>query len=229
MIGVTTIITATYNKEEFFKDTIESVINQTRRDWRWWIILDGANEVTMEMCLSLTHRDLRVTLFSEDVKFTERFKFYRPSMLMNKYFPLVTTDYLCWLSDDDILELDYLEILAGMLDKNQNWDITYGSCQVLEQIKKSEWKSTITFPEHFNTVYNSNNLPCGHIDGGSIVQTKRSYARIKNWQFPTDETHTISDGLYMNELAKNYTFHPANKKLLTHRQTYLSENTKSEI
>jgi glycosyltransferase involved in cell wall biosynthesis len=227
MLGSSTIITSTYNKEEFFKDGIETVLNQTRTNWRWWIILDGANFATMDLCLNLAHRDSRVTLFKEDVSYNQRHDIYRPSMLMNKYFPLITTDYFCWLSDDDLLELNFLETLAGMLDMNSDWDVVYGGCQVIEQTGKNQWNPTYRFPIDFKTVYNSHNMPCGHIDGGSILQTKKSYDFIKPWQFPTLENHRISDGLYMNELAKHFTFYPAKVKLLTHRQTKLSENTRS--
>jgi glycosyltransferase involved in cell wall biosynthesis len=229
MIGLSTIVTSTYNKEEFFKDAIESVLNQTRPYWRWWIILDGANLATTELCLNLAHRDSRVTLFKEDVLYNQRYNLYRPSMLMNKYFPLITTDYFCWLSDDDLFEPTFLEVLAGLLDSNSDWDVVYGGCQVIEQIDKNQWQPTHRFPIDFKTIYNSNNLPCGHIDGGSILQTKKSYDVVKTWQFPTLENHRLSDGLYMNELAKNFTFHPAGVKLLTHRQTRLSENTRSRF
>lgn len=230
MLGTTTIVTATYNKAAFFKDAIESVLNQTRKDWRWWIILDGANADTIELCMNLQHRDQRVTLFSEEVAYGERYKFYRPSMLMNKYFPLILTNYFCWLSDDDVWEPTYLEDLAGALDTHRDWDVVYGGAQVLEQTKTG-WRTTITLPEHFDRTYDENNMPCFHIDGGSIVQTKRSYdcIRLSGWQFPTDDTHTFADGLYMNELAKSYTIHPSRKLVLTHRITSISENNKVQL
>lgn len=228
MIGTTTIVTATYNKEKYFEDAIESVLSQTRPNWRWWIIMDGANAATSQICLRLAHRDSRVTLFKEDVVFTQRYDFYRPSMLMNKYFPLIATDYFCWLSDDDILEPNYLEILAGALDRNRSWDIVYGACEVLGEDGDS-WRKTYSFPLDPSVVYDVCDLPCGHIDGGSIVQTKRSYDRIKEWQFPTKGNHRLSDGLYMNELARHFKFHPVECKVLTHRQTAISENTKSSL
>lgn len=228
MIGSTTIVTATYNKEEFFCDAIQTVLNQTRTYWRWWIILDGANFATTEMCLQLAHRDPRVTLFKEDISYNQRHEIYRPSMLMNKYFPLITTEYFCWLSDDDLLEPNFLEVLGGLLDNNSSWDIVYGGCRVIEQIENNQWKPTYTFPTEYKN-YNHRNLPCGHIDGGSILQTKKSYDFIKPWQFPTLENHRIADGLYMNELAKKLEFHPAGLNLLIHRQTRLSENTRSRF
>ena len=230
MIGTTTIVTATYNKAEFFKDAIESVLNQTRKDWRWWIILDGANSDTVDLCLKLQHREPRVTLFNERVKHNERYKFYRPSMLMNKYFPLIMTNYFCWLSDDDILLSTYLEDLAGALDAHCDWDVVYGAAQVLEQTQTG-WRPTLTFPEHFDTVYDHKNLPCGHIDGGSILHTKSAYNGVKlsGWEFPTDGTHRYADGLYMNELAKNHTIHPVKKLVMTHRITTLSENTAAKL
>lgn len=227
MIGLTTIITATYNKETFLPQAAESVFNQTKRDWRWWIILDGANEKTSDYAFNLQHRDPRVTIFIEHVNFHERKQMYRPSMLMNKYFPLIATDYFCWLSDDDIMQPVYLESLAGALDKNPDWDIAFGWCDVINQVDENEWKLHMYLGRHhWNKEYNKDTPPIYVLDGGQIIQTKASYNALDGWQFPTEWVNgNACDGVYLNELAKKFTLHPIDTHVLTHRRTFLSENT----
>lgn len=227
MIGLTTIVTATYNKEAYFPQAAESVFNQTRRDWRWWIILDGANERTSDYAFNLQHRDSRVTVFVENVNFNERKQIYRPSMLMNKYFPLISTDYFCWLSDDDVMQPNYLESLAGALDNNSGWDVVFGWCDIINQVNKTDWALHMYLGRyHFNKEYNENVLPMFLLDGGQILQTKKSYTALNGWQFPLEwVSGNACDGLYLNELAKQFTLHPINEHVLTHRRTFLSENT----
>jgi glycosyltransferase involved in cell wall biosynthesis len=229
VIGLTTIVTATYNKEIFFPQGAESVFNQTRRDWRWWIILDGANEKTAQYAFDLQHRDPRITVFMENVSFHDRKKIYRPSMLMNKYFPLVSTDYFCWLSDDDIMQPRYLEVLAGALDAHPDWDIVFGWCDVIKQVGEKDWELHMYLGrDNWNKEYHNEELPIFLLDGGQILQTKASYNLLKNWQFPLEwVAGNACDGLYLNELAKQFVFHPINEHVLTHRTTFMSENSKS--
>jgi glycosyltransferase involved in cell wall biosynthesis len=230
MIGITTIVTATYNKEKFLPQAAESVFNQTRKDWRWWIILDGANGKTTDYIFNLQHRDPRITAFMENVGFYERKKIYRPSILMNKYFPIIATDYFCWLSDDDIMQPTYLESLAGTLDSHPSWDVVFGWMDVIDQVNDTDWKLHMYFGRHhWNKEYNADTPPMHLLDGGQILQTKASYA-VLNWQFPLEWVPgNTCDGLYLNELAKKFTLHPINEHVLTHRRTFLSENTSVDI
>lgn len=231
MIGLTTIVTSTYNKEEFLPQGAESVFNQTRRDWRWWIILDGANASTTNYVLSLQHRDPRVIVFYEHVGFQERKKIYRPSVIMNKYFPLIATDYFCWLSDDDIMQPTYIESMASALDQNPDWDVVFGWCDVINQVDENKWTFYTNLGRHENNKeYNKSNLPILLLDGGQLIQTKQSYMALNGWQFPFEGNNTrVSDGLYMNELAKQFIFHPLDTHVLTHRTTYISENTAAKF
>lgn len=231
MIGITTIVTSTYNKEKFLPQGAESILNQTRRDWRWWIILDGANSATTDYALLLQHRDPRITVFTERVSFKNRKDIYRPAMLMNKYFPLITTDYFCWFSDDDIMKTTYLESMAGKLDQNPDWDITFGWCDVINQVGENDWALHMYLGRYaWSKEYNEQNPPMYILDGGQFIQTKRSYNALNDWQFPTEWIDgNACDGIYMNELAKQFTFHPLDVQVLTHRRTHMSENTKVNL
>lgn len=60
-------------------------------------------------------------------------------MIMNKYFPLIATNYFCWLSDDDIMQPTHLESIAGKLDQNSEWDIVFSWCDVVNQTDGNDW------------------------------------------------------------------------------------------
>jgi len=216
-------VTSTYNKEKYFKDAIESVLEQTRRDWRWWIILDGANHKTTEIALNLMHREDRVTIFTERCNYFQRKQTYRPAEIMNKYFPMISTDYFCWLSDDDVLMPNFLEVLCGTLDSNPNINIAYGGCKYIVETEQGNWELD-KYVGVDGRRFDADSPPMYKLDGNQFVQTKESYNEV-NFQFPNDLYHQVGDGLYLNELSKKYTIHSATSDILiNHRRTFLSEN-----
>ena len=52
-----TIITASYNYENYIKETIESVINQTHQDWEMIIVDDGSNNKNLLSNLLKTNKE----------------------------------------------------------------------------------------------------------------------------------------------------------------------------
>lgn len=121
-----TIITPTYckNKLPYLKEAAHAVIHQTTKDWQWWIILDGADPEVEKYCRWLQRQDNRILVFVEPVE--DRWQYYRPAVLLNKYLPTVTTEYVFSLADDDLPTRDGLQILRSALDANPGIMACYG-------------------------------------------------------------------------------------------------------
>lgn len=58
------IITASYNYEDFIKETIESVLAQTYSDWELIIVDDGSVDNSLEVISSYAALDNRISLFT---------------------------------------------------------------------------------------------------------------------------------------------------------------------
>ena len=54
------IITTSYNYEEYIKETIESVISQTFQDWEMVIVDDGSKDNSVEVIKSYMEKDSRI-------------------------------------------------------------------------------------------------------------------------------------------------------------------------
>jgi glycosyltransferase involved in cell wall biosynthesis len=216
-----TIVTATYNKPAYLREAGLSVLGQTRGDWRWWVVLDGADEETAAVALDFQETDPRVTVFEEHVAAADRWvKEYRPAALINKYYPLVTTRFLAWLSDDDVLEPCYLEVLAGELDRHLAYDVVFGTCEVVRYAHGGTAQPHAWLRADRAFGVGTDATPGCNIDGGQILQTKRSYDALGGWQLPTDfQSASSVDAIYMNQLAERFTFVPVARKVMTHRRT----------
>lgn len=220
-----TIVTATYNKPEFLREAADSVLAQTDPGWLWWIILDGADEETYRLTAVLAEIDRRIRVVDERTTETLRHAEYRPAAIINKFYPLVTTPYLCWLSDDDLWEPCFLSALLGELKTHPDYDVVYGLCENIRQEgdlwRHKSWHPAERPPQPLGSAFDR--MPDLRIDGGQIVHTRRIYDALEGWQLPTDFRHAGHvDGLFMNQLARRAAFMPVDRKVLTHRCTHLS-------
>ena len=110
------IITPSYNQEEFIERTINSVISQ---EWNFeieYIIMDGwSNDSTIKILKE----------YEKELKWNERIKFIRKSEkdkwlsdAINKWLKQATWDILTYLNSDDTLEPWALQIIANRLWKS---------------------------------------------------------------------------------------------------------------
>jgi glycosyltransferase involved in cell wall biosynthesis len=220
--ALTTIITGTYNKHEFLPDAAESVLKQTNPNWRWWIVLDDAEDATKEIAYSLEKLDNRITCFEEKSTNLCRDALVnrREAKIRDKYFRMVGTKYLSWLSDDDVLEPCFVEVLTDKIIKEQG-HIAFGFLDVVTKID-NEW----CYVRNQNC-YNDLGLGTSHspfciIDGGQFIQTKESFEAI-NWSFLDNSSPpSLLDAIYMKELANYFRFYKVPIKVYTKRITYLS-------
>lgn len=233
---ITTIITGTYNKHEFLPDAAASVLNQTCDNWRWWIILDDAEENTKELAYEYANQDSRITCFEEKLVapwtahkeiITARnpYSYNREAHIRNIYFPRVGTKYLSWLSDDDILEPCFIEALTCKLEETGG-DVAFGYADVLIK-QQGQWQTKRWHNPECNLGLGQPLQPFTIIDGGQMLQTKRSYDAL-GWKFEQSHTPNLLDAIYMTELAKHYVFYRVPVKVYRKRMTYLSTYEQGE-
>lgn len=212
-----TIITASYNKGYLLAQAGFSVIRQTSPNWIWWIVLNGADLETEAIALRLADMDTRIKVFEYPANEAERGEVYYPSAIINEYYSKVETPYLAWLSDDDLLAENFVEDLSKALEDDPTKDVVYGHCYTTRNgvavdaiyAHKVMGKGTGLWPDCV-------------LDGGQILQTKRSHDII-NYKLPItwDKAGHI-DGVYLNKLAEHFTFWPVNVAAVIHRRTPLS-------
>lgn len=132
------IITPSFNQDEFIERTIESVINQK---WDFdieYIVMDGwSTDWTIKILKGYEKR----LEWNDRIKFiwkSEKDKWQ--SNAINKWLQISTWDIITFLNSDDTLELWALQLVADRLWKSdKKW--SYGKCRIInkEDIEIRKW------------------------------------------------------------------------------------------
>ncbi|MBQ4646380.1 MAG: glycosyltransferase family 2 protein [Candidatus Gastranaerophilales bacterium] len=98
------IITASYNYEDYIKETIESVINQTYSNWEMIIIDDGSKDNSVEVIQEYCKKDSRIKLLTH-----ENHKNKGLIETIKLGIKNANNDWIVFLESDDTLASNYLE------------------------------------------------------------------------------------------------------------------------
>jgi glycosyltransferase involved in cell wall biosynthesis len=195
------VILTLANKSRYLKDAIASVEAQTRRDFLHIIELDDGS------------RDWGGR-YPPAVFYNERARTCDPA------------DYICWLSDDDLLLPNYLEDLAGFLDAHPEIDCCYGASEVILLFEDgsaptpSQW-----LPRNGWPVYNDEVQPACRIDGG-MYMVRRSALDLIKYPYMDEDPHPwrarLTDAHVMNKIANAVGIYPIEKQVMVNRVTPVS-------
>lgn len=117
------IITPTYNCGKYIGETIESVINQSYKDWEMIIVDDCSKDDTQEIVEKYIEKDNRI-------KYIKLEQNSGAAIARNKAMELATGKYMAFLDSDDIWISDKLEKQIKFMEE-KNYNIT---CTKYEQI-----------------------------------------------------------------------------------------------
>ena len=105
------IITANYNSEKFIVETIESVKNQTFKNWEMIIIDDNSSDKGVEVIEAYCLQDNRIKLLKNKTNLG-------PAKTRNRGLEMTKGRYVCFLDSDDIWYEMFLETSLNFLQKN---------------------------------------------------------------------------------------------------------------
>ena len=102
------IITPAYNAERFISDAINSVINQSWKNWELLIIDDGSTDDTSQICQSYCDVDRRVKLIKSSN--------HGVSHARNLGLKSALGKYIGFLDADDVIDPDYISLIVQKLE-----------------------------------------------------------------------------------------------------------------
>ena len=127
------IIVPVYNTEKYLRKCLESIENQTYKDFEVILINDGSKDNSLNICKEFISDKSNYELLSQENKGL--------SSARNEGLKLATGDYVTFLDSDDWLESQYLEQLYSVLKKYNadisicEFNITYESKSVARHKK----------------------------------------------------------------------------------------------
>ena len=111
------IITPLYNSEKYIGGTIESVLNQTYKNWEMLIVDDCSKDDGVKIVNEYVLKDKRIKLFRNE-------KNEGVSFARNKALDLAQGKYIAFLDSDDLWKKEKLEKQISFMEKN-NIDLSY--------------------------------------------------------------------------------------------------------
>ncbi len=111
------VIMPAYNAQRFIKESIESILNQTYKDFELIIIDDGSTDQTREVIETYTDKRIIYSKNNENkgIAYTT-----------NRGIEIASGDYIALLDDDDIAEPNRLELQINYLETNKEIDVLGG-------------------------------------------------------------------------------------------------------
>lgn len=127
------ILLATYNGENYLREQLDSILNQTYTDFRLLISDDMSTDKTYEILEEYKQKDKRITIFKQEKN---------TGVVSNFEFLLeqVENKYYAFSDQDDIWNKDKLERSILKLE-NENADIVFTDLEVVDNNKETIYKS----------------------------------------------------------------------------------------
>lgn len=151
---------------------------------------------------------------------------YPPAVWFNERAQaLGPDDYVAWLSDDDLLECHFVEVMSQVLD--EGYDAVY--CPGWHVVEQDGSRRLHRLLPIGNGVFDARNLPSGRMDGGQVMVRRSALDRIDYPYAPEGiDGARVSDGAYLDKLARMIGIYPAtDTPLVTLRTTEWSAHTRA--
>lgn len=126
------IIISTYNRSERLKRAIQSVVDQTYKDWELIVVDDFSTDDTQKVIKSFTKKDQRIKGIRECQNFGTDTHPKNVGILASK------GDYIAFLDDDNDYLPDHLMILTKEAEKRPDVDVIYGDRLIIFDDEKRD-------------------------------------------------------------------------------------------
>ena len=137
------VIIPSYNKAQFIKDTLQSVLVQTYPNWECIIIDDGSTDDSMQIINDFVEKDSRFSFLPKDGKLKKG-----PSSSRNLGIQNAKGEYVVFLDADDLLSPECLENRIRLFEENKENDFLVFQMQRFKnQPDYSVKKKEISIPE----------------------------------------------------------------------------------
>lgn len=166
------ILMPMYNSEEFLRESIESVLNQTYTEIELIIVDDGSQDSSLEIVKSYNNDKIKLYKNSRNrgLPYTR-----------NRLLDLATGEYIALLDSDDIALPERIEKQVEFLEKNKDVDILGSSAIIIGKYTIEKSCRVITGSENIKA-----NLIFGNCMINSSVIMRSKFIKDNNLRYRED-------------------------------------------
>lgn len=143
---IISVVMSVYNGEKYLSEAIESILNQTYKDFEFIIINDGSSDNSLEIIKKYQNQDERIVLISRENKGLVASLNEGIEKAKGKYIARMDADDIC-LSTRFEEQIEYME--KNKLDLSGSWIETFDEKNILNVWKYPETHSDIEFRSFF--------------------------------------------------------------------------------
>ena len=203
------IIMPVFNGEKTISNSIQSVLNQTYKNWELILIDDGSSEQTISIIQSYIHQDSRII-------FLQNRQNLGVSYTRNKGIAKSSGNWIAFLDSDDQWHPDKLKKQVHVIQKNSDVDLVYtGSSFIHPSGKRSEYILQVPKTISYHTLLKQNIISCSSV----LIRKKLA----QRYPMKRDEMHE-DYAVWLQILRDGYYAYGINEPLLWYQ---LSNNSKS--
>lgn len=190
MVPAISVIMSVYNTNDelILRNSIESILSQTFKDFEFIICDDGSIDGTYEKLLSISKHDARIILIRNIVN-------QKAGAARNRCISLSRGKYIAIMDADDISANDRLQIQFDFLERNKEFDFVGSNAELFDQNGIWGHRQFIDCPEnkHFLFV-----LPFIH---ASVMFRKESLEAVGGYRIARETLRTEDYDLFMRLYA----------------------------
>jgi teichuronic acid biosynthesis glycosyltransferase TuaG len=197
-----------YNSEKHLAKAINSVLDQTYRNWELLVLDDGSKDNTLRIIEEFSKKDSRI-------KSLPNGKNMGVSATRNRGIELASGEWVAFLDSDDMWKPEKLEKQFEIVEKEKAEFLFTGSSYINEEGEPFNGIFEVPKKVLYKSLRNQNVISC------SSVLIKKKY--FENIKMENDEMHE-DYAVWLRILKLGITAHGINEPLLIYR---ISRNSKS--
>lgn len=120
------VVLPTYNGSKYIKQSIESIINQTYKEWELIVIDDCSTDDTNKIVQEYTLKDNRIKLYKNETN-------KRLPASLNTGFAKTSGEYLTWTSDDNIYKENAFEKMIEYFQLNSDVGFVFSNMTIIDE------------------------------------------------------------------------------------------------
>lgn len=117
------IILPTYNRSKLIGNAIQSVINQTYKNWELLIVDDGSSDNTFDVCKPYL-------IEFENIRYLYH-KNKKLPLTLNEGILAASGSFITFLGSDDCYKPEHLELRVEILNSNNKIDFIHGGVEII--------------------------------------------------------------------------------------------------
>ena len=171
------IILTVYNRPQYLNQCIDSVLNQTYKNWELIIMDDNSSDVLTKEIINSYYDDRIIKVFG-NVSEEDRFKTARYATLINEAFPISSGDLITYLVDDDLYYPDRLKTLVDYMLQNPDHKVVY---HPLENVDASGKGAGVRGIKGILDGKTENTQAFNYVDHNMVMHTRQAFIDANGW------------------------------------------------